>query len=194
MAEVRTLKNEIREKFKPIRDEYTDEKRREYDEKIANRVISSITFRHSQDILFYASKEKEIDTWKIFEKALDAGKNVYFPKCYDGGIMKYYLVKSKDELKSGEFGILEPTKLENEYSFSNITSLCIVPALIFDKEGYRIGYGKGYYDRFLSKFKGVSVGLAYKELIQDRLPRGHFDRHVDIIVSDKGVYAINADK
>ncbi len=194
MSEVRTIKNEIREKFKAVREEYSDEKRKDYDEKIANRVISSITFRHSKNILLYASKEKEIDTKKIYEKAIEAGKNVYYPKCYEGGIMKFFRVNSLSELESGEFNILEPKGDSEEYVFSAEPSLCIVPALIFDKDGYRIGYGKGFYDRFLSKFKGVSIGLAYKELIQEKLPRGHFDRHVDVIVSDKGVYAINAGK
>lgn len=192
MSEVRTIKNEIREKFKEIRNGYTDEKRMEYDEKIANRVISSITFRHCKNVLLYASKEKEIDTDKIFEQAVSAGKKVFYPKCFEDGIMKFYKVESKDDLKGGEFNISEPDGTSEEFVNSCEPSLCIVPALIFDKEGYRIGYGKGFYDRFLSKFKGVSIGLAYRELIQDKLPRGHFDRHVDVIVTDKGVYAINA--
>lgn len=192
MSEVRTQKNEIREKFKEIRNGYSDFDRAEKDAKIANRVISSITFRHCKNILLYASKEKEIDTKEIFETALKSGKNVYFPKCFEGGIMKYYKVESKEHLKPGQFDILEPDGSTSEFVQSFEPSLCIVPALIFDKDGYRIGYGKGFYDRFLSKFKGVSIGLAYRELIQEKLPRGHFDRHVDIIVSDKGVYAINA--
>ena len=64
-------------------------------------------------------------------------------------------------------------------------SLCVVPGMAFDCDGYRLGYGKGYYDRFLSGYHGVTAGICYSDCIRWKLPRGRFDRPVDILVTDK---------
>jgi len=194
MAEVRIQKSDLRDKYSKVRNEMPPEDREFLDEKILSRLIASITFRHTNNILLYASKGSEIDTWKIFSCARRAGKNAYFPKCFDGGIMKYYLIENKEQLVEGTFGILEPDGTTKEFDNGENGSICVVPGLLFDKDGYRIGYGKGFYDRFLSRFGGVSIGLVYKDLLFDRLPRGHFDRHVDIMISEKGVCAVNATK
>ena len=66
--------------------------------------------------------------------------------------------------------------------------------LVYDKKGYRIGYGKGFYDRFLSEFKGVAIGLCYSSFCVPEVPKGRFDKHVDVIITEKGVYAVNAPK
>ena len=66
-------------------------------------------------------------------------------------------------------------------------SICIIPGIVFDSEGYRVGYGKGYYDRFLAAYDGTKFGLVYSECILPSVPRGRFDRHVDILISEKGV-------
>ena len=66
-------------------------------------------------------------------------------------------------------------------------SICIIPGVVFDNAGYRVGYGKGYYDRFLAAYDGTKFGLAYSECILNEVPRGRFDRHVDILISEKGV-------
>ena len=96
-----------------------------------------------------------------------------------------------DDLELRENGIYEPREGLEEYVPSQ-QSICIVPAVVFDKEGYRIGYGKGFYDRFLSNFTGVKVGLVYSNMILPKVPRGRFDKHVDIIISERGVVAVNA--
>lgn len=193
MTEIRVLKRELREKYSAMRDEIAPEKREEFDRKIYDRLIASITYRHSNEILLYASMGSEIDTWRIMESALKAGKKVAFPLCFPDNTMKYYYVESKDDLEEGSFGILEPKKGLTEYVPTTL-SLCVVPAIVFDKEGYRIGYGKGFYDRFLSKFPGVKVGLVYSSMIVPKVPRGRYDKHVDIVISERGVNAVNATK
>ena len=135
----------------------------------------------------------EIDTWRIFDAAIKAGKKVAFPLCFEDNTMKYYYVNSRDDLETGSFGILEPKKGLEEYSPQSL-SLCVVPGIVFDKEGYRIGYGKGFYDRFLSTFPGVKVGLVYSNMIVPKVPRGRFDKHVDILISERGVNAVNASR
>lgn len=194
MTEIRTQKNELREKYKEARRLIPKEKRDEFDKNISKRFSESITYNYSDSILFYASTDDEINTWILLEKALSDGKKVYFPKCYENSQMKFFRINSKDDLKKGMFGLYEPEESDEEFCTKTLNSICIVPGLLFDKEGYRIGYGRGFYDRFLSKFSGVSVGLCYRELFMPKLPRGHFDRHVDIVITEKGVHAVNVQK
>ena len=93
---------------------------------------------------------------------------------------------SKGELARGSYGICEPTG-EREL-FGDENTLCVVPAAVFSKDGYRIGYGKGYYDRFLADFKGISVGFSYDATLVDSLPFDEYDARLDMIITEKGVY------
>lgn len=193
MTEIRTVKREMREKYVSMRAAMPREQREAFDTKIFDRICASITYRHSTEILLYASMENEIDTWKLFDVALRAGKKVAFPRTFEDNTMKYYYCASRDDLEKRENGIYEPKEGLPEY-VSTTQSICIVPAVVFDKEGFRIGYGKGFYDRFLSTFTGVKVGLVYSSHILPKVPRGRFDKHVDIIISERGVMAVNAPK
>ena len=107
--------------------------------------------------------------------------------------MTFRYVTSKDQLKERTFGILEPDP-ECEVCHPSNFSLLIVPGLVYDKKGFRIGYGKGFYDRFLSAFEGASIGLCYASFSVPEVPKGRYDRHVDVIITEKGVYAVNAPK
>ena len=104
--------------------------------------------------------------------------------------MEFYLADSVNDLKQGMYGILEPDtdKCSKITDFSG--ALCLVPALCYDKKGFRLGYGKGYYDRFLEKFTITTVGLCYNELIKDTLPVDKFDKSVDYIVTQTGITVI----
>lgn len=193
MSEIRTKKTEMREKYLAVRDAIPSEQKDAFDKKIYDRLVASITYRHSTDVLLYASFRNEVDTWRIFESALRDGKRVAFPCCNADNTMTFRYVTDREQLKERTFGILEPDEACEKCVPSNF-SLLIVPGLIFDKGGYRIGYGKGFYDRFLSTFEGVSIGLCYSKLQLPEVPRGRFDRHVDVVISEKGVYAVNAPK
>ncbi len=191
MAEIRAVKKEMREKYLAFRDAIPEEVRVSNDTKIFDRLCASITYRHSREILLYASRGNEIDTWRLFDAAVKAGKKVYFPKCFEDNSMRFYCVSSKDQLTEDKNGELVPVDGLEEYA-GGIPSLMVVPAVVFDKDGFRIGHGKGFYDRFLSGFSGVKVGLVYSSMILPRVPRGRFDKHVDIIISERGVVAVNA--
>ena len=193
MSEIRNQKSEIREKYLAVRDSIPSEQKEAFDKKIFNRLVGSITYRHCTDVLLYASVKGEADTWMIFEKALADGKRVAFPCCNADNTMTFRYVTSKEELAPAAFGLPEPKSSCEECKPSNF-SLLIVPGLVFDKCGFRVGYGKGFYDRYLSSFEGVSIGLCYSKLQLPEVPRGRFDRHVDVIISEKGVYAVNASK
>ena len=116
-----------------------------------------------------------------------SGKQVAYPKCLDEqGNMAFFSVDGPERLVKASFGIPEPDDScplwEDEGN-----ALCILPALSVDKYGYRLGYGKGYYDRFFGQFEGTGIGVTYSELILSDLPYNRFDLKADLIVSEKGV-------
>ncbi len=193
MAEIRLEKKELRQKYVAERNEMSEEARRAFDKKIHDRICASITYRHSKEILLYASMGSEIDTWELFDTAIKNGKRVAYPRTYEDNTMKFFYCESRNDLELRENGIYEPREGLTEYNPGE-PSLCIIPAVVFDKEGYRIGYGKGFYDRFLGTYPGVKLGLVYSSHILPRVPRGRFDKHVDIIISERGVVAVNATK
>ena len=111
MAEIRTVKKELREKYVEMRKNMPKDQKEAFDTKIRDRIIASITYRHSNEILLYASMDNEIDTWKLFETAVNAGKKVAFPRTFEDNTMKYYYCSSKDDLEKRENGIYD-TKTE----------------------------------------------------------------------------------
>ena len=102
--------------------------------------------------------------------------------------MTYRLVTSVDEMTADVYGILAPPESAPAYDVTDrSTALCIIPGLIYDREGYRVGYGGGYYDRFLADFCGCKMGVIYSDFIIHKVPKGHFDHKVDIMLTEKNV-------
>ena len=191
---VRDLKNALRKKFKLLRAELDEELKKELDRKICEGFINLASFRYAKTILMYAPTQGEINVLPIADRALKCGKRIAFPVCNtEDHTMEFKLVSSLDELVCGEYSILAPT--DGAETVSDLSdSVCIVPGLVFDTDGYRVGYGKGYYDRFLGSYNGSKIGLVYHDFILSRVPRGRFDRHVDIILSERGVKIANTEK
>ena len=187
---VREKKNAIREEYKVRRREMDKDLRRERDTKICEHAIGLVSFRYAEYVLLYAALEDEIDIYEVARVALERGKKIAFPRCRkEDHTMKYHIVESLDQLKPDSYGILEPSEDLPVYDPENApgSAICFVPGLVYDKEGYRVGYGKGFYDRFLTNFKGSSVGVVYSDFILPVVPRGRFDVSVDILLTEKGV-------
>lgn len=186
IKDVRSTKNNLREIFRKKRLSFTPTQKAEYDEMIFQRLCRLYQYKNASVVLCYVSKSIEVDTIKFINQALSDGKRVAVPRCIDGTRkMDFYFINSLDDLEKGSFGVYEPktdvcTKLTD---FSS--GLCVVPGMSFDTGGYRLGYGKGYYDRFLSGFEGETVGICYSCCIKWNLPRGRFDKPVDILLTEK---------
>ena len=192
MYEIRNEKNLVRQKHKKIRNSIPDDKRAEYDEKICNKIMSLVSYRFAETVLLYARVNSEIDVSRIAESALAAGKRVAYPRCIPGTTeMEFHYISSLDELSPGAMNIPEPSSSALLFDPRSVNGkdkcLCVIPALAFDKRGYRIGYGKGFYDRYLSRFECNRAGVIYSDLLVEELPNGRFDLKVDFIVSEKGV-------
>lgn len=162
------------------------------DDLIVNNLLHSDLFINADSVFCYVSLPSEISTDSIINTALNFGKTVAVPYCVDNcGTMEFYQINSLDDLVSGSFNIREPDistcKAYKDYD----NAICIVPAICFDKKGNRIGYGKGYYDRFLRKFTSATIGLCYNEFIIDKIPADNFDMQVDYIITEKGITTIS---
>lgn len=187
-GDIRPVKARLREHYKALRRAMTPADKAARDRRIARRVGALWQYRQSRMLLTYVSTAIEVDTRGIIRRALDDGKIVGVPRCVDGTRnMEFYRIRSLEELEPRTFGVLEPdpARCEKLTNFQN--SLCLVPALCYDEGGYRLGYGKGYYDRFLSRYPGVMVGIAYRSCVRRRLPRGRFDRPVELLVTEQYV-------
>lgn len=180
-------KNNLRHEFLLARNNLPKEKIKRASNVIFDKVLNTNEFSACRSILLYASYNSEVVTYSFFESALSNGKNVYFPKCYDDFRMRFFKAASISDLNVGMYGIYEPDECYEKYINSD-DSLCIVPGVCFDKRGYRLGYGKGYYDRFLCGFKGKTIGVVMEKFLVDELPIYDTDVKIDTIITDKNIY------
>lgn len=130
-------------------------------------------YKRAKVIFCYISVGSEVSTRKIIEGALAEKKTVLVPRIYRKGEMEAVEIRSFADTVSGRFNIPEPQK--NLLAYTGKIDLAIVPALAFDKRGFRLGYGGGYYDRFLAGETVYSIGLCHRELLAESLPREEFD-------------------
>ncbi len=186
ITDIRPIKTELRQKYRSLRQAMPPEIKDQRDEAIADQVRRLWQYENNDVLLIYVSTAIEVDTFRIIRRALADGKRVAVPRCVpDTRNMEFYYIQSTDELEPGMFGVLEPKVCPEKMHRPNDRGLCIVPAFSYDWNGYRLGYGKGYYDRFLSRFEGNIVGICYSDCVQRTLPHGRYDRPVELLVTEK---------
>lgn len=157
----------------------------ELDEKICLNFLQSELYKNANRLLIYCALPDEINTDLIIKTAFMQGKTVAVPYCYDtNGGMSFHIITSFDNLHIGSFGVREPNinKCSELDDFSN--SVIVLPGLCFDKNNYRLGYGKGYYDRFLEKHSLISVGLCYNSFIVEKVPTDIHDKRADFVITE----------
>ncbi|MBQ4051957.1 MAG: 5-formyltetrahydrofolate cyclo-ligase [Oscillospiraceae bacterium] len=188
VTDIRVVKRELRAGFKAARRALKPEEQAEKDRRILEKLVALPEYRQAELVLTYVSTAIEVDTRSLIDRALADGKKVAVPRCTPGKIdMKFYLINSLSELEPGAFGVLEPNPEKSRELRRYDRSVCILPGLGFDLEGYRLGYGKGYYDRFLSRYTGKNVGVCYNICMKTLLPHGRYDKMVDVLVTEKFV-------
>lgn len=158
---------------------------------IQDKVLELTCYQRAKQILLYRTKGTEVDTRWIWREAVKDGKMVLFPFCPpDGSDMRFYQVTAMDDFVLSSFGVWEPNPTLCKMMELAQDSLCIVPGLSFTENGFRLGYGKGYYDRFLAEHNIFSVGLCYDEMLAENLPIDPFDQAVNMVVTDKKVITV----
>lgn len=177
-------KSELRKVLKERRRAIEKSERLKKSTMICKSVTESHIFKESDVVMIYLSFSDEVDTEEIITTAFREGKKVIVP-VVDGDVMFASVLNSREQLKKGAFGISEPVIKEE---WTGKVDLCIIPGLGFDRKGGRIGFGRGYYDKFLSKTPCKRIGLAFSEQIAEDVFGEEHDISMDIIVTEEEMF------
>lgn len=154
---------------------------------IFKQFLSIEKIRHASRFMLYVDFRNEVATREIISDLLDLGKEVYLPVTLKEE--KKLIPKrifSLDDLVSGAYGILEP-RIDAPIIDPSLLDVVVVPGSVFDKNGYRTGYGGGYYDRFLENTDAIRVGMCFDfQLVDDAFPEKH-DKRMDFIITEKSI-------
>lgn len=192
VTDIRPIKQELRTRYKEWRKALESAQKADMDKRVAKYVRRLWQYEKNDTLLCYVSTAIEVDTHEIIRGALADGKKVAVPRCIPGTrLMEFYYIDSLGDLSVGAFGVLEPQPDPSRLLTDLSHGLCLVPALCYDLSGYRLGYGKGYYDRYLAGFGGSLVGLCYHECIEKHLPHGRYDRPVETLVTEQYIRRIH---
>ncbi|MDO4537330.1 MAG: 5-formyltetrahydrofolate cyclo-ligase [Coriobacteriales bacterium] len=190
-----TAKDVLRKRYRALRASLGAEERAQADAFVAMRIQALPAWEKASVVCTYLSVGEEVDTRALIHAAWEAGKLVALPRCVPHSRrMRWYRVLSLEGLERSPFGIEEPPELAaNEIDPLACTHvLALVPGLVFDRRGHRLGYGGGFYDGFLARFEGPSVGLAREAQLVDDLRELNVleahDQAVRLVASELGVY------
>ncbi|WP_443598198.1 5-formyltetrahydrofolate cyclo-ligase [Agathobacter sp.] len=181
-------KKEIRSRLKKQRSLMGADECRSMSHEIYKRLIALELDREYDNILLYSAIRNEVNTDEYFACLINKAKRIYYPRVC-GDEMSFYRVRSLAELNCGSFNINEPD-MTHEYTEADGRALMIVPGLGFSDTGYRIGYGKGFYDRYLSSFTKrdtvMAVGVGYDfQLLGNVTFEDEYDVPLDGVITDK---------
>ena len=177
-------KQKLRALFKNMRKELSEESRDLLDTALCANITTLNSFINADTLLAYYPVKGEPDVLNIVRSAYIMGKRVAFPISNSQSYtLSFRYVDSLSDMVEGAYGIPEPPD-GAPLCQPTEHSLCILPALTFDLSGARLGYGKGYYDRFLATFPGVAVGAIYSSLLVRRVPTEPHDRPVALLFTE----------
>lgn len=183
--DLRIYKTQLRREMRSLRTEMSPALRGEKDRLIFQRLIRLPQYRQAKTIISYVSTPVEVDTRQLLLRAWADGKAVAVPRCIPGTHrMEMYYIRSMEDLESGAYGILEP-KAQCRPCRDWEGSLCVVPAFCNDLSGYRLGYGGGYYDRFLSRYSGFALGINYSDCVREKLLHGRYDVPLQQLLTER---------
>ena len=182
-------KKALRRKILDERKNINIVKKEDMDNKILDKLYESEYYRKSKKIFIYISYDSEINTKGIINKALEDNKKVYVPRTeFKNRLMDAVEIMSLDNLVESDFGILEPS-IKEPYIDPNELDLIVVPGVAFDKQGGRMGYGAGFYDRYFKKINKdiIKLALAYEFQTLEKVPMNELDIPVDCIITENEV-------
>ncbi len=183
----RDEKNLIRKQMKQLRADMTRTERFEKSMQIFEKLITVPEFKRADRIYTYVSMDNEIDTIMLIDYSLSLEKRVFVPRV-SGRDMEFYEISDISELSPGYMGIYEPDINGREPDYSRTGFMCM-PGLAFDKSHNRIGYGGGFYDRYLSvENKLYKAALAYEAQLLESIPAQDGDVRPDMIVTEENIY------
>ncbi|MBR4874770.1 MAG: 5-formyltetrahydrofolate cyclo-ligase [Clostridia bacterium] len=156
--------------------------------KILENILSLSFFKEAKTVMTYVSYNDEPDTLALIDVLLKNKKRVCSPVCFENSEMKAFAFNNISELKTSKMGILEPN--QDVFISPEEIDLVIVPMCAFNERGHRIGYGKGFYDRYLPKTKAIKCGICFEELKSD-FNEDKLDSPLDYVITEKNIYCFN---
>ena len=189
-ADKKKKKDALRELARERKKTVPKEQELKANEEIQLRLLQSPFFLEAESIFSYVSVEGEVDTKIILETALQMGKRVFVPRCIPGKerLMDAVEIHSMDELSIQYFGLLEP-KPEIPASEERNFDLSLIPCVMADKRGGRLGHGAGYYDRFLAKAQGKKLCLCFSWYLTEKIPMEEMDIPMDALLTEEGYFS-----
>ena len=178
-------KKVIRREILGARDAVTDDQRQHLSRKIRDRLLALPMITSARRIMLFLAFGSEVDTWLFLDQAVSLGKEVVAPVCVPASKdLALYPISSRDEARPGHWGILEPKQVGEAVSPSTL-DVVIVPGVAFDLQGNRVGYGGGYYDRFLSQVgKAWKIGVCFDLQLLAKVPWEAHDVSIDALVTE----------
>ncbi|QFF99437.1 5-formyltetrahydrofolate cyclo-ligase [Psychrobacillus glaciei] len=178
-------KKEVRDEMKTRLATLDNKLYHTYSEQIKNRFLIEEDVNQASTIGLTISAFPEVDTEGIIKKLWEIGKTVVVPKCNPKDrTMTFYKLESFKQLETVYMQLLEPNPLLTTSVYPNNIDLLVVPGIVYEPTGYRIGYGGGYYDRFLSAYYGQTISLAFDFQVCEAVERGNFDLPVNKIITN----------
>ena len=154
---------------------------------IAGHLLAMPEYQEAGTVFCFVGTDREIDTRPILEDILAAGKRLCVPLCTGKGIMELRQVTDLRQLVPGAYGILEPPADAPIVAVDEV-DFAVMPCLTCNRLGQRLGRGGGYYDRFLSHYRGGTVLLCQEKLIREEIPLEPHDYPVPWVLTERGLY------
>lgn len=199
-------KEQQRQYFKNLKNTISSEDKNYLDKKIINNLLTIKEFQNAKIVMAYLANSIEVNIDEVLLNLIKNGKKIALPKCLDASksIMDFYFVNNFSNLIVGKYNIREPRDENNLFNLKNCINknfiteriVMLLPGIAFDLKGYRLGYGKGYYDRYLHdlNIEILKIGLCYSMTLADDIMKDDNDVPVDIIVTDDGIINITSTK
>jgi len=185
MIEKNAFRKEMKGKLQAISKAHYEH----YSYQIAQTLYEDSLWKSAQMIGITISNPPEVDTYQIIRQAWKEGKTIVIPKCLPKEKrMDFRVLERFDQLESVYFNLLEPIAEKTKKVDPSEIELLIVPGLAFTKDGYRLGVGGGYYDRFLQHYKGKTASLAFQVQIVNQLPKEPHDLPVEKLITNEGSF------
>lgn len=182
-------KNSIRKSILSLRDGLSETERVNYSRRITDTILQMPMIIQADTVLAFAGYKSEVQTLELIQQLLSHGKKVYLPKVTDEE-MDFYRIERLEDLEAGYKGIPEPGKVCMEVFCESVydKTVMLMPGAVFGMDGSRIGYGKGYYDRFLAKCDIMNrIALCFSFQLLEHIPSNAHDKKASVIVTEKGI-------
>lgn len=188
-GEMKQKKKELRKEVKALRASHTDEEIHQMSLRVLEQVVNLPEYEQAGTLLVYVDCKHETETSDLIRRAWKDGKKVAVPKVIGQNMNFFYITSLEKDLEDGYFGIREPYERNPADAAADLPdSLMVMPGVAFDESRHRIGYGGGFYDRYLEAHPGLgTVALAFEFQVKEEVPFEKFDILPGKIVTEKRV-------